>query len=53
MTHTRKVYFENAADMPLFCGEDLNFGAFLKLFHQVITNGVNKITSRTTKKTKI
>jgi hypothetical protein len=30
--HTRKIYFENAADMPLFCGEDLNFGAFSKNF---------------------
>jgi hypothetical protein len=24
--------FKNAADMPLFCGEDLNFGAFSKFF---------------------
>jgi hypothetical protein len=30
--HARKIYFKNAVDMPLFCGEDLNFGAFSKKF---------------------
>jgi hypothetical protein len=26
------ISFKNAADMPLFCGEDLTFGVFLNFF---------------------
>jgi hypothetical protein len=26
------IYFENQVDLPLFCGEDLNFSAFSKYF---------------------
>jgi hypothetical protein len=28
--------FKSAGDMPLFCSEDLNFGAFSKYFHWVV-----------------
>jgi hypothetical protein len=31
-SHFHNICFTNAADMTLFCGEDLNFGAFLKYF---------------------
>jgi hypothetical protein len=29
---TENICLKNAADMPLFCGEDLNFGTCLKYF---------------------